>query len=1145
MRNFSWIYKVRPGMRLLTWFALALPALSQTPANSFQEFFDSPSPSSQWTIKSSGADTLRWWNPADSASVYGTTPGFFGRNDAGTGIAYAPWALNAAPFNFQFDIYPVSIWQKQSAAGLMVALSTAVPGSMSSSDTSIVMGFWSSGPMVDLRTGELTTIFSVPSNSAEFLRGSLSREWRWMNGGKGGTGGAGFDSFPWPQASNSGPIPYWRWTVQVTRDSSNQLTWNFSTDQYKNGSAPYYSYRMTIPDGHTADNFKYVSLLTLKPQSFAPYQAAVKVTNLRGWSGVPDSKLPVISSILPGGGAGTFQSGQTVLINGSNFTADPPYILRIGQGSSLQTVTLTYVSDTLLKADLPTEAAGTYQVHLQRNGIDAEYYPGIAYSPPALYRIDPFEVPVSPISDDDATVQFYGTGFDPSSTVTIGSHPAFMTYISPVQLSVVVPTGVTGSPRIVVTAAKGTVVVYDSSVSSTYPPSGKLNFGYAPHPYLQFNSGTLASLQAKWTDPNYAAYVNPLIQSVTSGTGQGSGPAGEPDFWDLGYGIALSGDTSTYPLFKSLLASAPLGGPGLPSGELNRLQFTVPYANWSMFLYNYASQIAQFYDQFFPVMTPTERSAYLNYLQNALGYYYYVIHTNDNEVSGSAGWHNRVAIANAGAGVVALSVINSLQSVRGYSIAAPWVATTGRIESTGAAGRLKKWFANAWTADGGYAEGPLYAGYGTGAALIFTHALENTNTMLGVTPADGGMFSSGGNFFANFQNWVNSLWDGTQWSTFDDSQPQAYLVSLMLDADNRFGLPNLTYLADYLKTQIVNGNGIYRNTVFGASSAGGDSAAYALMWRNSNFPSSFTGFPALQVNPVLQQAALRSDSSLATQFYIGIKGSSNQEVGTNLHHQNDTASFVVQSRGELFLIDPGYYLPGALNHSILSIDGVTPGTSNASVGVMDSTANLSTPTFRSATIDATRAYAGVSAFRRVFAMYANGTSQLGLILDDVQTSGTGSVVSYYQSGQNTNAKSSNGFILTGNFSKLNAMFDGPPRTVSAAAGAPSFHLGTSANSWIYDALSCQFPADPWCATTIPKYLQKYTTVKAEYTASADNPLLTLIAPAGMDGSGSTATVDRSTAGIINVTMSDGAYIQFSRLSGVWRVSATSTDAVRQ
>ncbi len=88
--------------------------------------------------------------------------------------------------------------------------------------------------------------------------------------------------------------------------------------------------------------------------------------------------------------------------------------------------------------------------------------------------------------------------------------------------------------------------------------------------------------------------------------------------------------------------------------------------------------------------------------------------------------------------------------------------------------------------------------------------------------------------------------------------------------------------------------------------------------------------------------------------------------------------------------------------------------------------------------------------------------------------------------------------------------------------------------------------DPWCATTTPKYLQKYTTLKAEYTASADNPLLTtLLAPAGMDGSGSTATIDRSTPGIINVTISDGAYLQFSRLSGVWRVSATSTDAVRQ
>ncbi len=1140
--------------------AFALPAASQTATAPFQEFFDSSSTTGQWTIKSSTINGLRWWNPADASAQFGTTPGLFVRND-GTSVAYAPWPLSNAPFNFQFDVYPVSVWQKQQPGGVLVALTTGIPGSMSSTDTSIVVGFMLAGPMVDIRAGELTSIFSVPNNAAAFVSGSLSHEWRWMQGGQGGTGGAGYESFPWPQASNSSAIPYWRWSVQVARDASDNLTWNIYTDQYKAGSVPYYTYRMAIPAAHVSDNFRYVSLLTLGPSSSVSYQTSLKINNMRGWAGTP-ANIPIISSITPGADSKTFQAGKTIVLTGANFTGDSPYTLRIGQSNSLRTVVPSFVNSTTLTAVLPREISGnadrlrgsvereatggTYGVHLLRNGIDTEYYPGISYSPPVVYQIDPFEVPVIPTSPEDGTVQFYGAGFDPTSTVTIGGSRAQVTYVSPLHLSVVVPAGAMGSPRIVVTSAKGTITAYDSSVPGTYPPSGKLNFGYASHPYLQFNANTLPAIQARWTDPNFANYVNPVNQTMTSGTEAGSGPAGEPDFWDLGFGIPLSGKTDLYPAYKTLLASDTLGQnlpglPGLPLGELNRLQFTVPYANWSMYLYNYAAPIAQFYDQFFPVLTPTERSAYLTYLQNAIGYYHYAIQTNDNQVTGSAGWPNRVAIANGGAGVVALSLINSLQSVRGYAIGTPWIATTGRAESTGVVNVLKAWFKNAWTADGGYAEGPLYAYYGTGAALIFTHALENTNNMLGVSPADGGMFSKG-SYYENFQNWVSSLWDGTQWSTFDDSQPVAEMIAMLLDADNRFGLPNLTHLSDYIKSMIVSKTGIYGNTALGASS-GDRSSSYSLMWRNSQFPSSFTGFPTLQVNASVQQAALRSDSSLATPFYIGIKGSSSQEVGTNLHHENDTASFVVQSKGELFLIDPGYYLPNAANHSLLVIDGISPGTTNASVGVMDATANLNNTAFRSATIDATHAYAGVSSFRRVFTMYSNGFAQLGVILEDVQTPGAGSVTSYYQSGQFTRVNGKSGFTLTGNLSKLLATFDGPTADVTSAAGTPSFHAGPS---WIYDALSCQFPADNWCTTRTPPYLMKYTTIRASYTALASAPFITLVSPAGIDGSGSTtATVDRATPGIINVNISDGSSIQFSQKSGVWRVNATGLGTAAQ
>src|SRR6202034_1469116 len=88
-----------------------------------------------------------------------------------------------------------------------------------------------------------------------------------------------------------------------------------------------------------------------------------------------------------------------------------------------------------------------------------------------------------------------------------------------------------------------------------------------------------------------------------------------------------------------------------------------------------------------------------------------------------------------------------------------------------------------------------------------------------------------------------------------------------------------------------------------------------------------------------------------------------------------------------------------------------------------------------ATVDATNTYSPVaSVLRRNTCMYSNGPLRMAVVLDDVQPSGSGSTITYWQAGYGTSGVSSSGFTVIGPHAKMAATVFGPAGRVSSAAG---------------------------------------------------------------------------------------------------------------
>jgi hypothetical protein len=234
-------------------------------------------------------------------------------------------------------------------------------------------------------------------------------------------------------------------------------------------------------------------------------------------------------------------------------------------------------------------------------------------------------------------------------------------------------------------------------------------------------------------------------------------------------------------------------------------------------------------------------------------------------------------------------------------------------------------------------------------------------------------------------------------------------------------------------------------------------------------------------------------------------------MAIDAHRENDAGSFVVQSHGQLMLIDPGYNQPGASAHSVFSVDGNSVQTGGAGyTTAFDPGSFLDVGGGKeSLAIDIHGVFAsGVRQARRTFTTYADKAL---IILDDIVPTGPGAVISSFQSGFPV-AKSANPAGITntivGPASSLSCTFNGPVAT-SAISGPLNF-----GNSWVYANLNVQ-----WYAFT------------ASYVAASPNPLVTVCIDS-VSGSGLTYSFT-NLGGEIVIKFSDSTAYTFDLTNGEW------------
>lgn len=393
--------------------------------------------------------------------------------------------------------------------------------------------------------------------------------------------------------------------------------------------------------------------------------------------------------------------------------------------------------------------------------------------------------------------------------------------------------------------------------------------------------------------------------------------------------------------------------------------------------------------------------------------------------------------------------------------------------------------------DGGYPEGPLYRNYALLWLLTFVEAYERVTG-----DKKHGLLDPP--FFRNGPRYLETLLGGNGvWVTFNDCQPQYYGAPWAAYLGARFDQPLLRWWADYALAE-----GMKTGTNRVAKEIGPPYNTMAFLWRDAK-KAEFPGLPTLSTLPSLNIGALRSDRAVKPGLMLAVRGRGVREAG---HNQPDTGSFVLYARGENFLIDPGYYQPEAEKHSLLLINGAGP-TGRKAAPLTGAEAG----TLRWLAVDAGADYPAGAKVRRVFAMLG---ADAVIVLDEVAA---GQVTMLLQTGMKPQlAADKQSVLLPGKQTRLWLQSFGPA-TAWSVSGPHDF-----GRSWIYRRLA-EAGEVSW------------HTLRAEYTADAGHPVVTVFVPLPATASAPVVKVERA-AGQITVRLPAGAAVRFVRENTGWAVA---------
>lgn len=607
-----------------------------------------------------------------------------------------------------------------------------------------------------------------------------------------------------------------------------------------------------------------------------------------------------------------------------------------------------------------------------------------------------------------ATVTIAGAGFEKGTRFMIGGRPAKVLAVEdPRHVVVRVPQGNIGEAR---------VEAWTDEDDFTGDPL----FGYAHHPYLFYTAADVRRLRAKFHKPMFRHYRGLLLKNAerhaSAEVGDGFN-ANVEAIMTLSFAYVLTDDEK----YRDTLMQ-----------WVRRGWLSTQYTDFHLMR---VTAMAVAYDILFAELTPNEIASFQDYLDRMLRGYL-------RDVRGSwflgAGpnFSNTVPVGNSGGMLAGLALMYS---------------TPDALEAVNlAAQRAARYPDECISPAGGCREGAQYWDFGLSFHLILAHALKN------VTGDDRGLLDHP--HLKNNVNFVRTQLGGNGglFAFCDNREPWLGGYAVCADLGSRYNQPLMLWVAD----QAVAGRGNERLR--------GVWSPFAFLWRSETAaPKEFPGVPTLTWLKDMQWGAMRSDSSFEPRLVVGLKGSR----GPLTHHkQNDLGSYVVHSRGEVMLVDPGYYEPKAEDHTLPVVDGAGPGVRGASI-----TEAWEEGTWRYAVLDSTDAYGDAARqVRRHIVMHGENTV---VVLDDILPARDkgGRVLTHYQTGwipHMDEEPRKPEFTLTGEHSILRVRCFGPD--VSLTARDREFR-----NGWHWKKISKIGPGD-------------WHTVSGTYTAEPVRPFITVI-----------------------------------------------------
>jgi Heparinase II/III-like protein/IPT/TIG domain len=1009
------------------------------------------------------------------------TPGFLFSSPSGA-AAVTEWPVGNQPFEFWFEVdLTHGQYQNGRYTGVAVVLSSVPLGQMTESDMSVGVCVGRAGLVAALKQGGQKASESPWVGVPYWAVWARSADERYIVN-MGGASGEAF-SVPMPKYELAGM----KFRVRMQRLPGDKFHFAFYNAD-GDFSRPWWEGETEIKEKGWNDKvlrgieLKYLSVISQGDGDFSgpqnPWDTVDgRVSAMQGWVGSNDPR-PIVAGY--DGGASGVVNGSPFVIKGDNFSAGAKVFVN-GKACNTQVVspkelrvTAAGLQDSGTNQVLVKNADGAFRT------MDEPLYAGLQLS-----RFEPRES----LPTGGEVVTLVGGGFTSATRVQInGKDAPIVGTPTSWRMQVKVPAGVAGLAK--VTASNGGKNFQGDAV-----------FAYSPHPFVFFkNKEEMEAKKAQFNDPKFADYKKAILVEADKAVAVMDDP--NMNAWTvLGGGVLLNAVAYSMTGEQKYLDGM-MKGYKIQFEREEKDVYPVKVDNFpgslrqnltiSNFHMQNAIGVAYMYDVLFDKLTPEQRARIITYLDYTHRYYANRLALKDWLVADNSS--NTVPAVNGSCGLNILPLLYSTPGVK-------------ETITTGAANICSLY--HSMLDDGGCMEGTLYWNFALAPQLMLGRALENA------TGDDMKLLSQP--YMASMVDFGAMLIGGDgNMMTFNDTQPWLNGWVPTAFAGSHFDQPLMRWISDEIARRTAKGVS-YRETA-------GGYAVMAFLFRDTKpVLTEAPALPTLLAMPVLQWGVMRSSpQAIGSGLVVGVKGVG----GAQVHHgQEDAGSFVLQSRGESMLIDPGYFHATATEHSLPLIGEVVdakaiinqngrastePGATfdvGAQAPILDT---WEKGLIRSMTVDSTKSYRDNKAALTQRVLVLVGDKGL-IVLDNVQPTKPGSqITTLFQAGFPATALPDDaGFRIEGIKGDLVGLFNGPKGAIDIAPMA-------FRNKWAFDDLGV-----------------KWHRLEAPYTYDANMPRVTVLMPVDKGAAVPAAAVKRD-GNKITVTIPGAPAVEFASENGIWK-----------